>query len=179
VSIFISKANPDYDPLIDNVAIWLLEIDNDDKRPNREIGIDKNGKPILIMPWRDNYGYWCDNEITYDYFKENFKAVDIDKIDFNTQWDTFVKQNSIAENYEFDKRGFSKYYRYLEQNGWQYDGAMSFTKGNQRLFFDSSNVFYIERLNTQNRKEFQCKNLAHFADIIENNTSKRDEKGST
>ncbi len=94
VSIFIPKANPDYDGLIDNVAQWLLEINEDDKTPNREIGIDEYGQALLIMPWRDNYGYWSDTGITVDYFKEHFKAVEIYKVDFDNKWDAFVKRNA-------------------------------------------------------------------------------------
>ena len=125
----------------------------------------------MIMPWRDNYGYWSDNEISLDYFKEHFKAIDINKLTFESKWDEFISQNSLSESYEFDKRGFSKYYRYLEQHGWQYDGAMTFTKGNERVLFDTSECFYIERLDSEIRKEFQCKSMAHFTDVIENNTS--------
>lgn len=171
LSSFIPKANPDYDSLIGKVSEWLLEINADDNKPNREIGIDKGGQTIMILPWRDNYGYWSDNEITLDYFKEHFKAININKLTFETIWDAFIIQNSLSENYAFDKRGFSKYYRYLEQHGWQYDGVMTFTKGKERIHFDTSECFYIERIDGGIRKEFQCKSMAHFSGVIENNTS--------
>ncbi|MEP7317721.1 MAG: hypothetical protein ABI921_03245 [Panacibacter sp.] len=92
-STFIPKANPDFDPLIDNVFEWLLEINVDDKKPNREIGIDQQGQTVMIMPWRSNYGYWSDNEITWDYFIEHFKAVDIQKAKFEIRWNDFIEQS--------------------------------------------------------------------------------------
>ena len=164
-----SNANRDFDKVIDNVAEWVLEINNDDNKPNREIGIDKDGQTILIMPLLGNYGYWTDNDIT-DYFKKYFKAVDIDRNDFETRWNAFIQQNSFSGSYEFDKRGRSKYYRHLEENGWDYDGFMTFTKGNYRILFDTSECFYIERLDNKIQTEFQCKNMTHFTDVIKNNT---------
>ncbi|MBL7922080.1 MAG: hypothetical protein JNJ40_17325 [Bacteroidia bacterium] len=65
--------------------------------PTREIGKDINGKIILIMPWRDNYGYWTDNNITIDYFKDHFKATNIDKSEFEMNWDAFAKNNPYNE----------------------------------------------------------------------------------
>jgi len=171
-STLIPKANPDFDPLIDNVSEWMLEINMDDKKPNREIGIDQEGKTIIIMPWGGNYGYWSDNDITLDYFIAHFKAVEVEKINFETKWNEFIKQGSFPESYEFDKRGFSKYYRYLEQLGWKYDGAMTFKKGNEIILFDTSEYFYIQKLGDETRKEFQCKNIVHFADVLESNTTK-------
>jgi len=171
VTTFVPKANPDYDVLIDTVHEWLLEINIEDKKPNREIGIDKYGQTLLIMPWRNNYGYWSDNNITYDYFKEAFKAVDIEKVEFEIKWDAFIKQESLQESYEFDKRGFSKYYRHLEQSGWTYDGYMTFAKGKEKILFDTSEAFYIENIDSKVRKEFQCKNINNFINIIQNHTS--------
>ncbi len=95
---FIPKANPDYDSLIDDVAEWQLEIDPGNNLPTREIGKDMNGEIILIMPWRDNYGYWTDNTITLDYFKEHFMATPIDKADFDYNWDLFAKNNPDNTN---------------------------------------------------------------------------------
>ena len=169
LSVFIPKANPDYDPLIDNVSQWLLEINAKDGIPNREIGLNENRQTIMIMPLRGNYGYWSDNNITLEYFKEHFKVVDISKNEFDSRWNAFVKENALSESYEFDKRGFSKYYRYLEEAGWDYDGYMSFTKGKYKILFDTSEWFYIEQTNGET-KEFQCKNMDHFVSIIKQST---------
>ena len=98
ILFFIPKGNPDYDEIICDVTEWQLEIDPTDNLPTREIGKDINGRIILIMPWRDNYGYWTDNNITIDYFKDHFKAKNIDKAEFDKNWDTFVKNNSDNQN---------------------------------------------------------------------------------
>lgn len=74
------------------------------------------------------------------------------------------------ENYEFDSRGFSKYYRYLVSQNWQYDGQMTFKKGNVTILFDTSEFFYIEIGHAKSRKEFQCKNMDYFVNVIKNNT---------
>lgn len=171
-STFISKANPDFDSLINNVTEWLLEINNDDKLPNREIGIDKYGQVLFIMPWHNNYGYWTDNQIGLDYFKSHFKAVTIDIYEFENKWNEFINNNSLPEGYQFDRRGNSKYYRYLEQNGWAIDGFLTFTKNNYRILFDTSEVFYIEEIGNSERKEFLCKNMRYFEKVIETNTQK-------
>lgn len=94
ILFFIPKGNSDFDDLIGDVAEWQLEIDPNSKLPSRELGKDINGKIILIMPWLENYGYWTDNEITLDYFKEHFKANSIDKSEFNENWNTFSTSNS-------------------------------------------------------------------------------------
>ncbi len=172
LSTVIPKANPDFDGLIENVKEWLLEINVATDTVNREIGISESGQILMIMPMHDNYGYWSDNEIGLDYFKEHFKAIEIERKEFDDKWKDFISQKSIPENYEFDKRGFSKYYRFLEQSGWDYDGYMTFTKGDNRILFDTSECFYIERPD-HTRVEFQCKNMEHFKRVVENNTSKK------
>jgi hypothetical protein len=98
ILFFIPKANPEYDDLIDDVAEWQLEIDPTDNIPVREIGKDLNGNTILIMPWRDNYGYWTDNKITLDYFKDHFKATSIDKTEFDKYWEAFATNNPDKTN---------------------------------------------------------------------------------
>jgi len=81
-----------------------------------------------------------------------------------------MTDNQHTENYEFDSRGFSKYYRYLESQNWQYDGFMTFHKGDVHILFDTSEFFYIEIDNPKSRQEFQCKNMDHFVDVIKENT---------
>lgn len=93
IFFFIPKANPEYDDLIDDVAEWQLEINPIDNVPKREIGKDLNGNTILIMPWRDNYGYWTDNNITIDYFKEHYSATNINKTEFVNNWDAFAERH--------------------------------------------------------------------------------------
>ncbi len=93
ILFFIPKANPEYERFLDDVSEWLLEIDPVDNLPIREIAKDASGKILFIMPWRNNYGYWTDNNIELDYFKDHFKAISIDKMEFDKNWDTFAKIN--------------------------------------------------------------------------------------
>ncbi len=94
ILFFIPKANPDYDHLIDDVFEWLIEIDPEDSLPIKEIGIGENGDTLFIMPWLDNYGFWTDNTISADYFKNNFKAIEIDESEFEKRWEDFATKNS-------------------------------------------------------------------------------------
>ncbi|MES2593500.1 MAG: hypothetical protein V4608_16575 [Bacteroidota bacterium] len=93
ILFFIPKANPEYKKFLDDVSEWLLEIDPVDNLPIREIAKDTSGKILFIMPWRNDYGYWTDNNIKTDYFMEYFKASIIDKAEFNNNWDEFAKLN--------------------------------------------------------------------------------------
>lgn len=93
ILFFIPNANPDHDPLMDDVEYWLLEIDSNHKLPLREIAIDKNGKTLFISPWGRNLGLWTDEDITLEYFKDNFNATTIDKNEFEKRWNEFAKNN--------------------------------------------------------------------------------------
>ena len=93
ILFFIPEGNPEYGEVIHDVAEWQLEIEPHENLPTREIGKDINGTVILIMPWRDNIGYWTDNGANVDYFKDHFKATHIDKLEFMENWDAFAKNN--------------------------------------------------------------------------------------
>jgi len=82
----IPKANPDYDNKINLVRWWLLEIDPETGLPLREIGLDSHAEPILKMPFKNNYGYWTDNELVLKDFIERFGAEKVDKSYFESHW---------------------------------------------------------------------------------------------
>lgn len=82
----IPKANPDYESQIDNVKIWLVELETDSGIPQREIGFDDEGNTVLKMPYKDNYGYWTDNNFLLKDFKKHFQVREIEKITFETKW---------------------------------------------------------------------------------------------
>lgn len=86
LNIIIPKANPDYETLIDKVQYWLLECEIESGIPEREIGIDKNENVIVKMPFKDNYGYWTDNNLKFNDFIEKFRAFEIEQSDFETNW---------------------------------------------------------------------------------------------
>ncbi len=56
--------NPDFDDLYPEVDSWVLEVDDDTNRTNREIGIDKEKEPIVLAPWGCNYGLWVDSVVS-------------------------------------------------------------------------------------------------------------------
>jgi len=78
-------ANPDFDCKIDEVEYWLVECD-DDGIPEREIGLDKEKRVIMKMPFKDNCGYWTDNNLLLNDFKEHFIVSEINKQTFEQMW---------------------------------------------------------------------------------------------
>ena len=99
----IPNANPDFDNLIDDVEYWNVECETESGIPEREIGIDKNGIILLKMPFKNNYGYWTDNNFKLNDFIEKFKAIEIEKTEFEFKWESFGKN-------KFE-------YVYVEENG--------------------------------------------------------------
>lgn len=75
LGVIIPKANPDYDNKIDLVSYWLLEFENKETTPNREIGLGTNEDVIMKMYFKNNYGYWVDNSLTFNGFKKYFESV--------------------------------------------------------------------------------------------------------
>ncbi len=86
LSFFIPIANPDFDDKIFFISNWFLEFDNENSIPNREIGLNSEGEVILKMPYKENCGYWVDNNLTYNDFKETFKYKIIDEEIFQKKW---------------------------------------------------------------------------------------------
>ncbi len=89
LSTIIPLANPDFDNKMDVVVFWLIEFENDSYYPNREIGLDINENPIMIMPWGKNYGYWTDNNLVMKDFRSHFEVIDIPKAIFEKYWTQF------------------------------------------------------------------------------------------
>lgn len=87
----IPKANPDFDEKINEIQYWLVECDNETGIPEREIGLDKEGRVILKMPYKDNYGYWTDNNLLLNDIKEHFAVSEISKDSFEQSWELFDK----------------------------------------------------------------------------------------
>ncbi|OEY71727.1 hypothetical protein [Salegentibacter salarius] len=85
----IPKANPDFDHRINLIENWLIEFDSESGIPEREIGLDKNELPILKMPYKNNYGYWTDNNLVLKDFQEHFSSFEISGEDFEKYWKLF------------------------------------------------------------------------------------------
>lgn len=91
VSLVIPKANPDFEKKIDKVETWLVELDNESGIPEREIGMDKDGRIIVKMPFKNNYGYWTENNLILPDFKEHFDTTEIGQDSFENYWNLFEK----------------------------------------------------------------------------------------
>ena len=94
----IPIANPDFENKIDEVSTWLIEFEGDSYYPNREIGLDISDIPILVMPWRKNYGYWTDNELTLEDFRSHFDSTSSSKEEFERNWKLFNENNRASLN---------------------------------------------------------------------------------
>ncbi len=94
LSFILPKANPNYENKIDDVIYWLIEFDDESADggdiPNREIGLNEDYKPILKMPYKKNYGYWLDTNMTYPDFIEQFNAESIKRGYFDEKWDELI-----------------------------------------------------------------------------------------
>jgi hypothetical protein len=82
----IPESNPNYGKFIDKVEYWLIECEIESGIPVREIGIDKNENIILKMPYKNDYGYWTDEDLLLNDFVEKFNAIEIGKNDFEENW---------------------------------------------------------------------------------------------
>ena len=95
VSLIIPKVNPDFDKHIDEVEDWLVEYDMEGNFVNREIGLDKTGKVIMITPWKNNYGYWIDNYFRLNDFSTHFNIEIVDSRAFGDYWRDFENENLL------------------------------------------------------------------------------------
>ena len=86
---FVPEANPDFEDKISLVRTWLAEVDNSSLLPEREIGIGDNGDVLMIMPWRNNYGYWTDNNLKLNDVHTHFDVKTITEDSFKEQWERF------------------------------------------------------------------------------------------
>ena len=84
----IPKGNPDFDDKIDEVQYWLVECDSETGMLEREIGLDKEGRVIMKMPYQDNSGYWTDNNLLLNDFKNHFIISEISKDSFEQNWES-------------------------------------------------------------------------------------------
>lgn len=83
------RANPDFEEKIDYVKYWLIEFDKQTKVPQRELGLNAEGKTILKMPYKNNLGFWTDNNLLLDDFVKQFQVIEIEEINFETKWNSF------------------------------------------------------------------------------------------
>lgn len=94
LTYFIPKANPNFDDKIMNVTHWLLDFEDGNEIPSREIGLDENGRVLVIMPWNNNHGFWTDNNMTLGDFESSFHTEEISEKEFNKLWNSFENRLS-------------------------------------------------------------------------------------
>jgi hypothetical protein len=103
LTTIIPKANPDFDDKIEDVDKWLVECETETGIPFREIGLDNKGRVLLKMPYKNNYGYWTDNNLLLNDFKEKLHATELDKQFFEWKWDIFDKISDFEiEIYKYE-----------------------------------------------------------------------------
>jgi len=78
------SANPDYEQALPEVAEWLIEF-GEDQLPDREIGLNSSGIPVLAGPNERNYGFWLDTNMKLS----NFESETIEKSYFEQKWQEF------------------------------------------------------------------------------------------
>ena len=92
-STIIPAANPDFDGKIDDVHQWLLEVDDEDGTPQREIGLDDKGSVMMIMPWKKNCGFWTDSHVRVDDLAKSYTIQFVDQLEFEKLWSRFENQD--------------------------------------------------------------------------------------
>lgn len=90
LELVFPKANPDFDERIDSVSEWVLEFKDVHSVPQREIGLDSSGNVILKMPYRDNLGYWVDNNMNYADFQRLFNFSEVSEEYFENKWSSVL-----------------------------------------------------------------------------------------
>ena len=91
----LPSANPDFEDKIFEVQYWLLELDSETGIPKREIGLNKKGQAILKMPFKRNYGFWTDNNISLKDFEKSSDVSEISKDSFEEVWEQFDKTSDF------------------------------------------------------------------------------------
>ncbi|WP_146130047.1 hypothetical protein [Aurantibacter aestuarii] len=117
MSTIIPKANPDFEEKIDFVETWIVELDNETGIPKREIGMDKDGRIILKMPYKKNYGFWTDSNLVFTDFKNEFDTSEITKDTFENYWNLFEKTEDFEielTDYKIQSTGADGGHKYLK-----------------------------------------------------------------
>lgn len=82
-------SNPDFIDQFSNIVTWLIEFEDDSYFPNREIGLNSLGDPIIAMPWKSNYGYWTDSNVVLKDLSFHFHVKGITNTQFKDLWNLF------------------------------------------------------------------------------------------
>lgn len=86
----VPKANPTLEENLDYVKEWYIEFDDVEEYTNREVGVAENGMVVFKAPFEENWGYWCDNDMTMDDYR-NLNIHAISKEAFEKLWNEEIK----------------------------------------------------------------------------------------
>ena len=87
---FMPMANPTLDKNLGYVKEWYIEYDDVEEYTNREVGVAENGLVVFKAPFEENWGYWCDNDMTMDDYR-NLNIHAISKEAFEKLWNEEVQ----------------------------------------------------------------------------------------
>ena len=90
LSHFVPMANPTLEENLDYVKEWYLEYDDVEEYTNREVGVAENGLVVFKAPFEENWGYWCDNDMTMDDYR-NLNIHSISKEAFEKLWNEEIQ----------------------------------------------------------------------------------------
>jgi len=78
---FVPEANPSYRDKMQLIDMWYIEFD-EQGLPNREVGVDSNGIPVVAGPSSTDFGYWLDANVT----DVDLDGVEIEEQEFEALW---------------------------------------------------------------------------------------------
>ena len=79
VFFFIPRANPDVENFYPRVKGWALEV-ADSGMPQREVGLDEDGRPLFATPNDTNTGFWTDMA-AMEFSRDDLEAMDADEFE--------------------------------------------------------------------------------------------------
>lgn len=71
-----------------NTSCFYIEYDINNSTVVREIGTDENNKVVTKGPYKNNLGFWIDNDLTLQEYKERFDIHSIGKETFDKLWES-------------------------------------------------------------------------------------------
>lgn len=100
LSHLIPKTNPTLEHNIAYVKHWYIEYNDVEEYANREVGVTENGSVVFKAPFEENLGYWCDNDMTMDDYR-NLGIHAISKEVFEKLWNKEVQFPSEADSNKY------------------------------------------------------------------------------
>ena len=95
LTAIIPKSNPDFDDKIQDVQQWILEVDDEEGTPQREIALDGQGNVVMIMPWKNNHGFFTDSNVRVEELAKSYEIDFVDKDYFEHLWTSFDTTNRM------------------------------------------------------------------------------------